>query len=475
MARKAPATVQITISSLVCRAQAFSAFLPAVSCGTFFSRADPCHFPVSPEARVGLNNELYLEREDGMRWLLSAMVCVVLAGCAAGSSGPAQAGPVEVSPGRASSGPAAPVRPPGSAEAALEAYYETLPDSFYPRAPQGLSLPGAQATLTRVLVGSCFDEERPDSPVMRRLAEEEADLFLMIGDNVYGDVNAGSGVHNQATLDELRESFSQLAARPDFRAVRARHPMMVAWDDHDYGANDAGREFPFRRLAERIHEKFWGLDVQEPGTWPGTYHARVFGSEGRKLQVIVLDTRFFRSGLTPTDARGEPGRERYLPSSASDQDMLGDEQWRWLEQQLEVPADLRLIVSSIQVLPTDGHGWEAWSRLPDEQARLFGLIGRTGAGGVVFVSGDRHAAFLYRDEAVLPYPVFELTASSMNVSSGGLTAEMDPAQLGPGYRPENFGVIEVDWQARTVRLAILSDTGDTVQDVVFPIGNVPVR
>lgn len=357
---------------------------------------------------------------------------------------------------------------PPSAEAALELYYRTLPEDFFPRAPRGVSLPGDQDVLTRILVGSCFNEETPDGTAMSTVAAQEADLFLMIGDNVYGDMNGRAYLNNQATLDELRESFGELAARPEFQALRARHPMMVAWDDHDYGANDAGREFPFRRMAERIHERFWGLENEDVGAWPGTYYARSFGPEGQRVQIIMLDTRFFRSPLQPTDEWGAKGKERYVPSASEGQDMLGNDQWTWLENQLQQDADLRLIVSSIQVMTTDGHGFEAWSRLPAEQARLYSLVAETGAEGVVFVSGDRHTSFLYKDEAILPYPAYEITASSMNASFSQTSAEMDRAQIGAGYAPQNFGAIEIDWESGTVRLAINSDTGETVNEVVAP-------
>lgn len=357
---------------------------------------------------------------------------------------------------------------PASAEAALELYYRTLPEDFFPRGPRGVPLPGQDQVLTRILVASCFNEETEDGTAMSTIAAEDADLFLMIGDNVYGDMNGRAYVNNQATLDELRKSFTLLAAREEFQAVRAKHPMMVAWDDHDYGANDAGREFPFRRLAERIHERFWGLENEDVGAWPGTYYARSFGPEGQRVQIIMLDTRFFRSPLTPTDEWGAKGKERYVPSSSEGQDMLGNDQWTWLENQLQAPADLRLIISSIQVMATDGHGYEAWSRLPAEQQRLYDLVAETEAEGVVFVSGDRHTAFLYREDAVLPYPAYEITASSMNASFWDTSPEMDRAQIGAGYASTNFGAIDIDWDSGTVRLAIRSDTGDTVNEVAAP-------
>lgn len=351
---------------------------------------------------------------------------------------------------------------PKSAEDALEPYYRALPDSFYPHAPTGVVLPPESTVLTRILVASCLDEEKGDSAAMRSIAGETADLFLMMGDNVYGDKNGPAYVNNQPDLDELRASFRDLAAREDFKAVRAKFPMMVAWDDHDMGANDAGREFPFKRLAERIHERFWGLDDKDVGAYPGTYYARMFGPEGQRVQVIMLDTRFFRSALTPTDEWNKPGKERYMPSADPAQDMLGNDQWTWLENRLQDKADVRLIVSSVQVLPTV-HGFEAWSTMPLEQQRLFRLIRESEANGVVFVSGDRHTAFLYEDKAALPYPVSEITASSLNVSFAETTAENDARQTGEGYPPENYGAIGIDWTAGTVSLEIKSNAGETVR------------
>ena len=181
------------------------------------------------------------------------------------------------------------------------------------------------------------------------------------------------------------------------------------------------------------------------------------------MQVIMLDTRFFRSALTPTDEFGAPGKERYMPSTDTNQDMLGNEQWTWLQNQLAQPADIRLIVSSIQVLPTV-HGWEAWSQLPAERDRLFNMVKQSGAEGVVFVSGDRHTSFLYKDETALDYPALELTASSLNVSFATESAERDTRQIGSGYPPENFGEVAIDWDNRRLSLKIRDNQGALVRE-----------
>ena len=356
-----------------------------------------------------------------------------------------------------------PAGPVDSAEAALAAYYAGIPDGALPATSPSKALPSEDTVITRILVGSCNDEEQV-SPALAQIAREKADLFLMVGDNVYGDMNGRTYMNNDPDLKELRESFTDLGAQADFVAARTAHPMMVAWDDHDYGANDAGEDFPFRVLAERVHEQFWGLKETEAGTRPGTYYARSFGPEGQRTQIIMLDTRFFRSALKPTDDYGAKGKERYIPQSSTDQTMLGEAQWAWLKAELEKPADLRLLVSSIQVVP-DAHGWEAWDKLPAERQRLYNLINETGAEGVVAISGDRHTAFLYRKEGVLSQPLYELTASSLNLSFRDESDEVDGAQIGAGYAKTNFGSVSVDWEKGEALLAIHAENGDTVRSV----------
>ena len=364
---------------------------------------------------------------------------------------------------------------PQTVEDALDYYYDTIPDSALPKASAGMSLPASDAVLTKILIGSCLDEEKGPSAAMMSLPAEEADLFLMVGDNVYGDRDGRAYVNNQPLLDEVQESFADLAAREDFQKVRETTPMMVSWDDHDYGANDAGSEFAFRRMAERIHEVFWGLEDQDVGQWPGTYYARSFGPEGKRTQVIMLDTRFFRSGLTPTDEWGAKGKERYMPApDGSMQDMLGAAQWTWLENQLQQPADIRLIASSIQIMPT-AHGWEAWAAMPAERQRLFDLIKKTEASGVVFLSGDRHTAFIYEEDGVLPYEANELTASSLNVSFATESEEMDARQVGAGFAPENYGSVEIDWEAKSLSLKVKDNSGVTVRENTVSFDDIGVK
>ena len=183
----------------------------------------------------------------------------------------------------------------------------------------------------------------------------------------------------------------------------------------------------------------------------------------------MLDTRWFRSALKVTGQRGAKGKERYVPSDDPGQDMLGVAQWEWLEQELQKPADLRLLVSSIQVL-ADGHGWEAWRTMPKERERLYALLKKTQADNTVILSGDRHVGGFYQIDGVLDHTLTEMTSSSLNLSfNQGKVDETGPNQLGELYGPENYGLISIDWEQGKVAMNLKNNAGETVQTVSISI------
>ncbi|MBP2230674.1 alkaline phosphatase D [Azospirillum agricola] len=307
------------------------------------------------------------------------------------------------------------------------------------------------AALTRIAFGSCADQKRPQ-PIWDAVLAARPELFLFAGDNVYGDSESPD-------LAELRTAYAQAMTIDGYRTLRRTVPVMAVWDDHDMGRNDGGASYPLRRESQRLFAEFWELPPEDP-RWnrEGVHTARVIGPPGRRVQVIMLDTRSFRSPLLKTDQRGAPGRERYLPDPDPAKTMLGPDQWAWLEERLREPAEVRLLVSSIQVL-AEGHGWERWGNLPQERDRLYDLIGRSGAEGVILLSGDRHVGALYREAAGLPYPLTEITSSGLNQVAPANSRESGPNRLGDRFIAANFGRIDLDWEAGTVALALVDAAG----------------
>jgi alkaline phosphatase D len=290
------------------------------------------------------------------------------------------------------------------------------------------------------------------------LLAEDPDLFIYGGDNVYGDIRKdaqGKPIFLNGDMGRLKETYETLARVPGFQAMRARAPILPTWDDHDYGANDAGAEFPQRLEAEALFLDFWQVPAEDARRQrEGVYFARSFGPAGRRVQVIMLDLRSFRGPLTPTDQEGAPGQERYVPNPDPALTILGPAQWRWLEEALREPAELRLLVSSIQVI-AEGHGWERWGLLPAERERLYQLLVKSQARNTILLSGDRHRGALYRVTPAVEgaWPLYELTSSSLNLSFGG-QEEPGPHRVGASFTGENYGLIDIDWARRAVTLRL---------------------
>ena len=340
-----------------------------------------------------------------------------------------------------------------------------------PEAPYGIiqavPMPSApldeSKTLTRIVFASCA-QQNEDQSIWDQIASENPDLTLYIGDNVYGDVRS-----EDPALPELKAAYMRLAQSEPFARVRSMAPMLTMWDDHDYGMNDAGGEYEHKEASEALFEYVWAIPEDDPRrSRPGVYGSWIVGEDGKRVQIIMLDTRFFRSELKPTDEYGAPGKERYVPDSDPSKTMLGEAQWAWLADELQKPADLRLLVSSVQVI-SEGHGWEAWKMLPAERARLYKLITETDANGVIMLTGDRHSAALYRKEGVNDYPLFEATSSSLNLPlrawldpNRPFEQEPGPNRLGDMVIDANYGLVEIDWETGAVAVSIRGENGETV-------------
>ncbi len=308
--------------------------------------------------------------------------------------------------------------------------------------------------LQRIGWVSCVDQSKPQ-PMWDTVLAAQPDLMLFGGDNVY---------HAPRDWQRagLEAAYATQAQVPGFARLRQQVPHLAIWDDNDYGLNDGGGWFAHKQASKEAFMAFWQLPAHdERRQREGLYVARSYGPPGQRVQVILLDGRWFRSPWKPTDQRNAPGKERYVPDDNPALTMLGETQWAWLEAQLRQPADLRLIASGIQVL-AEGHGFERWGLFPHERQRLFNLIDRTRANGVVLLSGDRHIGAAYRTSADVPYALTDLTSSG--VTHTWTTAnEPGPNRLGPLVTQLHFGLITIDWAGRSVLLALQGADGSTLQ------------
>lgn len=310
--------------------------------------------------------------------------------------------------------------------------------------------------VTKIAFGSCADQ-RKNHIIWEPILAQSPDLFLFLGDNVYADTEDPGA---------FREAYRLLGTKPGYLKLIETVPVLAVWDDHDYGVNDGGADFPARELAEEIYHEFFTTPEDAPvRRYPGIYDAKYFGGKGSRLQVLLLDTRYFRSALVPLPKRDTHGP--YAPNPDPQSTILGEAQWRWLEEELKQPADLRIIMTSIQFLPQD-HRWERWENFPHERKRLLDLLAERDTGPVLFVSGDRHMGEIMElsgDDPLSPgFPVYEITSSGLTNAGGGRKGEPNRHRVSPGnFQSRNFGMIRIDWENRDLLLE-LRDVEGTVVD-----------
>lgn len=339
--------------------------------------------------------------------------------------------------------------------------------------PSRAGEPNQDLLVSRIALGSCAKQDRP-MPIWSAVSTFKPDVLLMLGDNIYGDTE---------DMTVLRQKYELLGADRGFGMIRNTVPIVAVWDDHDYGANDAGLEFPKRRESQEVFLDFFKIpDDAVVRKRQGIYRAMVVGPIGRRVQFICLDTRFHRTPLKAMpQAEHVKGLGPYVPTDAPDATVLGSHQWDWLAAMLQRPAEIRIILSSIQVASIE-HGWEHWGQFPAERAKLLKTIRDSAAAGVIVVSGDRHSAEISRIPAgddALAYPLYDLTASSLNQPK---RMDNDPEpnryRLGERFHAANFGTIQIEWGTAddgglpALTLAIHDVDGKVVRTETIPPGGL---
>ncbi|MBC8165058.1 MAG: alkaline phosphatase family protein, partial [Bryobacteraceae bacterium] len=206
----------------------------------------------------------------------------------------------------------------------------------------------AQADDTfRLAFGSCNGHNRPQ-PLWEPILQHKPDVWVWLGDIVYTDTY---------DMEVLRSAYAHQKMNPGYANLWKSTKVVGIWDDHEYGVNDSGAEYPMKKESQKELLDF----LDEPEASPrrqqeGIYASYDFGEGDRRLKLILLDGRYHRE---------EPG-----PKS----DMLGEAQWEWLEHELRTSeAKIHVIGSSIQVIPTEQR-FEKWAAFPAARQRLIKLI-----------------------------------------------------------------------------------------------------
>ena len=293
----------------------------------------------------------------------------------------------------------------------------------------------------KILFGSCSHQDKA-MPILKSINNEAADLFIFLGDNIYGDTK---------NMQDMADKYQRLGNNPDIKALRSATPTIAIWDDHDFGENDAGAEYPQKEQSRKLMLDFW-QEPQDSARYTqknGIYTAYMYGEEHNKVHVILPDLRWNRDELSNVGRVNYQTKRKpknmgpYSPSSLKNASMIGETQWQWLEKELQKPSKIKVIASSLQLLP-EFTGWESWANFPHDRERLFTLIKKYQVNGVIIISGDTHWGEMSKVSDKLDYPLWEVTSS-------GLTEEWKEVspnkhRVGNFINKVNYGELLIDWQ-----------------------------
>jgi alkaline phosphatase D len=306
----------------------------------------------------------------------------------------------------------------------------------------------------KIAFGSCLDQDYPQ-PIWQSIKNENINSFIFLGDNVYGDVPSGK-------LNKMKKAYAhQKTMIPDWLFKKDVH---VIWDDHDYGINDGGTSYPLKQQAQLMYLDFWNISSDdERRKREGIYTNKFINIDGFTVNLVLLDTRYFRSDLNKTIGINSVYKKNLDLNST----ILGNKQWAWLEKTINKKADLVIISTSIQLLATS-HRFEKWSNFPHEHIRMKKLLKQSKI-PVLIVSGDRHQGAIYEEDNL-----FEITSSSLNKTLSpskfiGRPKEVDDAMIGDMYSGENYGLITIDTEKKEYLIELKDLNGQKVRELLVPL------
>lgn len=282
------------------------------------------------------------------------------------------------------------------------------------------------ATIRTIAFGSSANQELPQ-PIWKAIAENNPDLFLFMGDTIQT---------GKAGTKSLKAQYAKMDAIPEYRAFREKVPFMATWDDQDFNEKDFVKYWSYVGNSTAFGQK-------------GVYHSKIIGPKKKQVQIIMLDTRTFK-----TDPKDEKAT------------LLGDMQWDWLEAQLKRQAQIRVVVSSFPLIAAE-HSSDKWAAYPKERQRFFDLLKKTGVHNLFVASGDRHQSSIAKTGVKDWGMLFDVTASPINEPVAAV--EDDASFEGKAVAVESFGYAQIDWQGKKMSLQIRDASNKVLNSVSFKI------
>ena len=219
-----------------------------------------------------------------------------------------------------------------------------------------------------------------------------------------------------------------------------------------------------KKESQQIFLDFMGVTKNDKRRQKeGIYHTEEIKTKNGIIKIIVLDTRYFRSRLV----KDTESKKRYKPTTDKALTILGEIQWQWLKNELQISnADFNIIVGSIQFLSWE-HGFETWGNFPHEVNRLENVIANSKAKGVLLLSGDRHISeFSRKSIEGLSYPLVDFTSSGLTHSYTNFSGENNKYRVGKVVSEKSYGLLKFNFKDSKITMEMYADNNKKLNQCI---------
>ncbi len=284
----------------------------------------------------------------------------------------------------------------------------------------------------RFAFGSCMLDYYSQGDIWEQMVMLEPDVIFLIGDNAYADA-----LKEMASPADLWTRHFETRSRVNLFRNKRLIPVVATWDDHDYGMNNAGRDYPHKDEALAAFKEFFVSDQTDSFYMPGIGVASAFDIYG--YNFFLMDNRAFRT-----------------PLGESPQRHFGDEQMQWLLSNLQ-GKEHAFIASGDQFFggysikdSFEGHHRQRFAYFLDELSEI--------DAEVVFLSGDKHYTEIMEiPDDKLGYKTYELTSSPIHNNPKSFLFP-NPLRVEGADNTTNFTLVEVSEAGGGLRLRATSYT-----------------
>ncbi len=315
-----------------------------------------------------------------------------------------------------------------------------------------LPAPDAEPDRLRFAFASCQHYEQGLYTAYAQMAKDELDLVFHLGDYIYEYPNSpdnkkvvrkhtGPKDGKIKTLADYRGRYSLYRGDELLRAMHARCPWFVTWDDHEFDNNYAGAiqeeqpkgkvkadpaEFLTQRAAAyQAYYEYMPLRPRSLPTGPDMtlYRKAAFG---RLAEFFVLDTRQYRTDQPNGDGVKPLVGEALRPSNS----LLGKRQRDWLDAGLiastgtwnVLAQQVMMALVELNYHPKPGYSMDQWPGALAERVSLARFLADRKVPNPVVLTGDIHTNWVNDirvDDRMPETPVVATEFVGTSISSGG--------------------------------------------------------